>query len=295
MRACNRVVSLQRLRRRVQPGKQPLDVLDSEHRRFRRLLIHSRCSHERPERPRWRRLASPGTPEIPHDAQNPEERILGGSALESQSERESRRVKGASTCRSSCRSLSESLSPCTDEGGPRCAARPRRSHQFSCQVGSSWQRVALLPDVIIINVMFRVIILMMTTPRSDPVADLAESVGKALLVFAERLRASPGLDSSWPLRHAISGRADGGAGHLEARRDSGAGVGRPGRCRRGRDDVCRSRHGGGDASKQRVQDVEEARGTEVGGRLGRPAGGLAAALGRDVNAAAWQLGGPERG
>lgn len=35
------------------------------------------------------------------------------------------------------------------------------------------------------------IILMMTTPRSDPVADLAESVGKALLEFAERLRAAP--------------------------------------------------------------------------------------------------------
>lgn len=44
--------------------------------------------------------------------------------------------------------------------------------------------------------MSRVIILMMTTPRSDPVADLAESVGKALLVFAKRLRATP--DSTAP-------------------------------------------------------------------------------------------------
>lgn len=37
---------------------------------------------------------------------------------------------------------------------------------------------------------------MVTTPRSDPVADLAESVGKALLQFAERLRAAP--DSTAP-------------------------------------------------------------------------------------------------
>lgn len=33
--------------------------------------------------------------------------------------------------------------------------------------------------------------MMMMTPRDDPVADLAESVGNALLVFAERLRAAP--------------------------------------------------------------------------------------------------------
>lgn len=39
--------------------------------------------------------------------------------------------------------------------------------------------------------MVSTIILMVTTPRSDPVADLAESVGKALLEFAERLRAVP--------------------------------------------------------------------------------------------------------
>lgn len=38
---------------------------------------------------------------------------------------------------------------------------------------------------------------MVTIPRSDPVADLAESVGKALLEFAERLRAVP--DSTAPL------------------------------------------------------------------------------------------------
>lgn len=56
-----------------------------------------------------------------------------------------------------------------------------------------------MPNVIIINVKFRVIILMMTTPRSDPVADLSESVGKALLVFAERLRASPDSIAPGPL------------------------------------------------------------------------------------------------
>lgn len=37
---------------------------------------------------------------------------------------------------------------------------------------------------------------MMTTSRSDPLADLAENVGKALLEFAERLRATP--DSTAP-------------------------------------------------------------------------------------------------
>ena len=62
---------------------------------------------------------------------------------------------------------------------------------ISCQVGSSWQRVAPLSNVIIIKLMFWTIIIMMMTPRDDPVADLAESVGNALLVFAERLRAAP--------------------------------------------------------------------------------------------------------
>ena len=80
--------------------------------------------------------------------------------------------------------------------GPELSPRPFASAQVSCQVGSSWQRLARLSNVITINLTAPTIILMMTPPRSDPVADLAESVGKALLEFAERLRANP--DSTAP-------------------------------------------------------------------------------------------------